>query len=149
MEKLATPLNIIANYIMQNQIPKSENPFTEDKELKVADVPEIKQSDVVIHTVEDYQKVRDKYPFEIFIRSELANLNSKSQKEYSRVLKIAGNIELLAYFLFRNLSFSLKTMKSFVSTYKEYYNEYKDFDLEILKSLLSKRTSSRVKVKRH
>ena len=135
MEKLATPLNIIANYIMQNQIPKSEIPFTEDKELKVADVPEIKQSDVVIHTVEDYQKVRNKYPFEIFIRSELPNLNSKSQKEYSRVLKIAGNIEPLAYFLFRNLSFTLKTMKSFVSTYKEYYNEYKDFDLEILKSL--------------
>ena len=26
-------------------------------------------------------------------------------------------------------------MKSFVSTYKEYYNEYRNFDLEILKSL--------------
>ena len=51
MEKLATPLNIIANYIMQNQISKCEIPFTEDKELKATDVPEIKQSDVVIHTV--------------------------------------------------------------------------------------------------
>ena len=65
----------------------------------------------------------------------MLNLNSKSQKEYSRVLKIIGNIEPLAYFFFRNLSFTLKTIKSFVSTYKEYCNEYKDFDLEILKSL--------------
>ena len=126
MEKLATTLNIIVNYIIQNQIPKSEIPSTEDKEPKPTDVRETKQSNVVIHTVEGYQKVRDKFPFEIFIRSELTNLNSKAQKEYSRVLKIAGNIEPLAYFLFRNLSFVLKTMKSFVSTYKEYLNEYRD-----------------------
>ena len=65
----------------------------------------------------------------------MANLSPKSKKEYSRVLQISRNIEPLAYFLFRNLSFTLKTMKSFVSTYQEYYNEYRGFDLEMLKSL--------------
>ena len=135
LEKIAIPLNIIANYIMQNQMPKPEIPLLDANESNSLNNSENKQSDVVIHTVEDYQKVRDKYPFEIFLRSELANLSPKSKKEYSRVLQISRNIEPLAYFLFRNLSFTLKTMKSFVSTYQEYYNEYRGFDLEMLKSL--------------
>ena len=135
LEKIAIPLNIIANYIMQNQMPKPEIPLLDANEPNSLKNSENKQSDVVIHTVEDYQKVRDKYPFEIFLRSELANLSPKSKKEYSRVLQISRNIEPLAYFLFRNLSFTLKTMKSFVSTYQEYYNEYRGFDLEMLKSL--------------
>ena len=121
-------------------------------ELNSLNNSEIKQSDVVIHTVEYYQKVRDKYHFEIFLRSELANLNPKSKKEYSRVLQISRNIESLAYFLFRNLFFTLKTMKSFVSTYQEYYNEYRDFDLEMLKSLYIekdfKQSENREKLKR-
>ena len=116
-------------------MPKPEIPLLDANEPNSLNNSEIKQSDIVIHTVENYQKVRDKYPFEIFLRSELANLSPKSKKEYSRVLQISRNIEPLAYFLFRNLSFTLKTMRSFVSTYLEYYNEYRGFDLEMLKSL--------------
>ena len=80
---------------MQNQIPKPEKFPIENNEQNIANIHEINQSEVVVHTIEDYQKVRDKYPFEAFIRSELANLDSKSKKEYSRVLKIAENIEPL------------------------------------------------------
>ena len=116
-------------------MPKPEIPLLDANESNFLNNSEIKQSDVVIHTVEDYQKVRDKYLFEIFLRSELANLSPKSKKEYSRVLQISRKIEPLAYLLFRNLSFILKTMTNFVSTCKEYYNEYRGFDLEMLKSL--------------
>ena len=125
MEKIATPLNMIANYIMQNHLLKPEIPLIENEGQNSLDIQEIKQSDIVIHTVEDYQKVRDKYPYEIFLRSELINLNTKSKKEYSRVLRIADNIEPLAYFLFKNLSLTTKTMKSFAFTCKEYYQEYR------------------------
>ena len=135
MEKIAAPLNLIANYIMQNQIPKPEFFSIGNNEQNIANIHEINQSEVVVHTIEDYQKVRNKYPFETFIRSELANLDSKSKKEYSRVLKIAGNIEPLAYFLFKNLSLTSKTMRSFASIWKEYFKEYRDFDLDTLKSL--------------
>ena len=135
LEKIAIPLNIIANYIMQNQMLKAEIPLLDANEPNSLNNSEIKQSDVVIHTVKDYQKVRDKYPFEIFLKNELANLSPKSKKEYSRVLQISRNIEPLAYFLLRNLSFTLKIMESFVSTYQEYYNKYRGFDLEMLKSL--------------
>ena len=36
---------------------------------------------------------------------------------------------------FRNQSLTLKTMKSFVNTYKEYSREYREFDLQMLKSI--------------
>ena len=62
-----------------------EIPLLDANEPNSLNNSEIKQSDVVIHTVEEYQKVRDKYPFEIFLRSELANLSPKSKKENSRV----------------------------------------------------------------
>ena len=71
MEKIAAPLNLIANYIMQNLIPKPENFPIENNEQNIANIHEINQSEVVVHTIEDYQKVRDKYPFETFIKSEL------------------------------------------------------------------------------
>ena len=38
-------------------------------------------------------------------------------------------------FCFRNQSITLKTIKSFVNTYKEYSREYKEFDLQMLKSI--------------
>ena len=34
---------------------------------------------------------------------------------------------------FRNQSLTLKTMKSYVNTYKEYNREYRKFDLQMLK----------------
>ena len=108
MKKIVAPLNLIANYIMQNQIPKPEISPIENNEHNIANIHEINQSEVVVHIVEDYQKVSNKYPFEKFIISELANLDSKSKKEYSRVLKIAGNIEPLAYFLLKNFSLTSK-----------------------------------------
>ena len=68
---------------MQNQIPKPEISPTKNNEQNIANIHETNQSEVVVHIIEDYQKVRDNYPFEKFIRSKLANLDSKSKKEYS------------------------------------------------------------------
>ena len=120
---------------MQNKIPKPVTSSIKNNEQNIANIHEINQSEVVVHTIEDYQKVSDKYPFETFIRSELANQDSKSKKEYSRVLKIAENIEPLAYFLFKNLSLTSKTMRSFSKTWKEHLKKYRDFDLDTLESL--------------
>ena len=59
MEKITAPLNIIANYIMKNQIPKLEALIIKNNTSILANNLEINQRDVVIQTVEDYQKVRE------------------------------------------------------------------------------------------
>ena len=100
MEKIAAPLNIIANFITQNHAQKFESTIRESSIPTPENAQEINQVDVVIHTVEDYQKVRDKYPFETFVRNELAHFDSKSKKVYSKMLKLADNYEPLAFFLF-------------------------------------------------
>ena len=65
----------------------------------------------------------------------MAHLDSKSKKEYLKMLKLADNYEPFAFFCFRNQSLTIKTMKSFVNTYKEYSREYREFDLQMLKSI--------------
>ena len=119
---------------MQNQIPKPEIFPIENNVQNIANIHEINQSEVKAYN-RRISKVRDKYPFETFIRSELANLDSKWKKEYSRVLKIAENIKPLDSFLFKILYLTSKTMRSFASTWKEYFKEYRDFNLDTLKSL--------------
>ena len=61
---------------MQNQIPKPEIPLLDANEPNSLNNSENKQSNVVIHTVEDYQKVRDKYPFEIFFKKRIGKFKS-------------------------------------------------------------------------
>ena len=100
MEKIAAPLNIIANFITQNHTQKFESTIRESSMLTSENAQEINQADGVIHTVKDYQNVSDKYPFETFVRNELTHLDSKSKKEYSKMLKLADNYESLAFFLF-------------------------------------------------
>ena len=63
MEKIAALLNIIANYIMKNQIPKLEASMIENNASILANNPDFNQRDVLIHTVNDFQKVREKYLF--------------------------------------------------------------------------------------
>ena len=96
---------------------------------------ETPQSKVVIHQVEDLNSIRDKYPYEIFIKDKLPNVDKQSQKKYSKALKLSKNIAPLAFFLFKNTELNASTMKSYAATCKEYYKEYKEFDLEMLKSL--------------
>ena len=78
MEKLATPLNIITNFIRQNYVPKFNSIIWESNIWAQEKAQEINQIDVVIHTVEECHKVRDKYSFKIFNQNELAHLDSKS-----------------------------------------------------------------------
>ena len=59
MEKILAPLNIIVNNIMLNQMSKLEIPLIENNSPKPVNIPKINHSDVVIHTVEDDQAVRD------------------------------------------------------------------------------------------
>ena len=100
MEKIAAPLNIIANFITQNNAQKFESTIREYSIPTPENAQEINQADVVIHTVEDNQKVRYKYPFETFVRNELAYLDSKSTTEDSKMLKSEDNYEPLAFILF-------------------------------------------------
>ena len=59
---------------------------------------ETPQSKVVIHQVEDLNSIRDKYPYEIFIKDKLPNIDKQSQKKYSKALKLSKNIVSLAFF---------------------------------------------------
>ena len=47
MEKIATPLNIIVNSMMANQIPKIENHHLGDDQLHAIERQEINQSEVI------------------------------------------------------------------------------------------------------
>ena len=59
MEKIDAPLNIIANFTSQNHAQKFEFTIRESSIPTPENAQEINQTDVVIYTVEDYQKVRD------------------------------------------------------------------------------------------
>ena len=43
---------------------------------------ETPQSKVVIHQIEDLNSIRDKSPYEIFIKDKLPNVDKQSQKKY-------------------------------------------------------------------
>ena len=135
MEKISAPLNIIANSIVQNKPPVIEMPIIEENVQVQEENKETPQSKVVIYQVEDLNSIRDKYPYEIFIKDKLPNVDKQSQKKYSKALKLSKNIAPLAFFLFKNTELNASTMKSYAATCKEYYKEYKEFDLEMLKSL--------------
>ena len=147
MERLIAPLNTIANHIVKNQGLKIElqNPSSSipvnNQRL------ETHQSEVIVHKIEDYEAIRGLYPFEIFIKEKLPSLDSKLQKEYSKALDIAGNIAPLAYFLYMNSYLSPQTIKSFVVTWKEYYIEYREFNLEMLKSLFIEKDLKQLETK--
>ena len=96
---------------------------------------DVKQREVVLHQIQDYEKARDKYPYEVFTRDELPNLDSKSKKEYQKYYKFSGKIEPLAFYLYRNPLLTEHTIKSFLKTYKEYSIEYEEFDLKKQKSI--------------
>ena len=44
---------------------------------------------VIYHQIEDYNKIRSKYPYEDFMREELPNLESNFKKEYQQFYKTA------------------------------------------------------------
>ena len=69
LENVAIPLNIIANFIMQSQIPKLCILFSENNVFNPAINHENNQSKVLIQTIEVYHKVIDKHPLEIFLRN--------------------------------------------------------------------------------
>ena len=134
MEKIATPLNIIANSMMANQIPKIEDPHLGDDQLNAIERQEINQSEVIEHKIDNYEAVREMYPYELFKKDILPNLNKKSMNEYSKLLKEADFMEPLAFYLYKNQSLNEKTKKSFVAIWREYHVEYKEFSLDNLKS---------------
>ena len=135
VEKISTPLERIANFFEKYQdhfLSSHHNTIFSQINNKNQN---INQSEVVLHQIEDYEKVREKYPYEVFVRDELPNLDSKSKKEYQRLCKLAENIEPLAFYLYKNPLLTEQTMKSFLVTYKEYSNMHDDFDLKKLKSI--------------
>ena len=138
MKRLIAPLNTIANHIEKNKGIGIEFQNPSNSIPVITQNIKIPQSEVIMHKIEDYEAIRGQYPYEIFIKEKLSNLDSNSKKEYSKVLSLSGNIEPLAYFLYMNSYLSLQTMKSLVVTWKEYYKEYREFNLEMLKSLFIK-----------
>ena len=100
---------------------------------------ETKRSNAVIHTVEGFQKVRDKYPFKIFLRSELPNLNSKLKRVLNSISiswKYWTSYTSCQRFFIYN-----KKMKSYATIWKEYYHYHRDVYLEMLKFLCIMRIS--------
>ena len=135
VEKISTPLERIANFFEKYQDHFLSSHHNTIFSQINNENQNINQSEVVLHQIEDYEKVREKYPYEVFVRDELPNLDSKSKKEYQRLCKLAENIEPLAFYLYKNPLLTEQTMKSFLVTYKEYSNMHDDFDLKKLKSI--------------
>ena len=66
MKKIATPLNIIANFIVANQIPKIDNAQLVNNVSDENNRQEINQSEVDEYEIDHYETVREKYPYELF-----------------------------------------------------------------------------------
>ena len=77
MEKIAAPLNIIAYSTMANQIPKIDNDQLVNNAPYENNRQEINQSEVVEHEIENYEAIREIYPYELFKKELLPNLNKK------------------------------------------------------------------------
>ena len=134
MEKIAAPLNIIANSMMANQNPKFDHAQLVDNVPDENNIQEINQSEVVEHKIDNYEAVREMYPYELFKKELLPNLSKKSKSEYSKLLKAADFMEPLSFFLYKNQSFDEKTKKSYIALWREYHIEYKNFSIDSLKS---------------
>ena len=132
MKKISTPLARIANFFEKYQDHFLSSHHNTIFSQINNENQNIKQSEVVLHQIEDYKKVREKYPYEVFVRDELPNLDSKSKKKYQRLYKLVENIESLAFYLYKNPLLTEQTMKSLLVTYKEYSNMHDDFDLKKL-----------------
>ena len=52
MEEIAVSFNLIANYIMRIQISKPEISLIKNNEQNIANIHEINQSEVEVHTIE-------------------------------------------------------------------------------------------------
>ena len=120
--------------MMANQIPKIEDPHLGDDQLNAIEREEINQSEVIEHKKDNYEAVREMYPYELFKNDILPNLNKKSKNEYSKLLKEADFMEPLAFYLYKNQSLDEKTKKSFIAIWRENHVEYKEFSLNNLKS---------------
>ena len=85
MEKIIVLLNVIANYIIKRQEPENEVLNVDNNIKPIIENHEIPQSEVVIHQIENYETIREKYPYEVFIEDKLPHPNSKLQQEYSLI----------------------------------------------------------------
>ena len=113
IEKFSVPLEKIADILQNYETTPLLLSRNLDSQPYYNEKQDIKQSKVTYHQIEDYEKIRDINPFEIFLRGVLSNLESTSQKEYQRLYKIADRIEPLEYYLYKNPSLTMQTMKSF------------------------------------
>ena len=80
MEKISTPLNIISNYIVQNKSQVNQMPIIKESVQVSVENKETPQSKVVIHQVEDLNSIRDKYPYKIFIKYKLTNVDKQFKR---------------------------------------------------------------------
>ena len=144
ISKIANPLVRIASKIETIHT----SPYFTQNDLKDHNIYKIneddQQSEVVFHQVEDYETIRELYPFEKFKRNELNNLGTISKKEYQRLFKLTESYEPLAYFLYQNRSLTQPTLKSFILTFKEYFEKYDKFNLTNLKLLYVEKDTSEV-----
>ena len=79
-EKIANFFETYQNHFLST----SHNPNIDQISNKNQD---LKQSEVVLHQIEDYEKVRDKYPYEVFTRDEFPYLDLKIKKGVSKILQ--------------------------------------------------------------
>ena len=100
-EKISTPLERIAFFFEKYQDHFLSSHHNTIFSQINNENQNIKQREVVLHQIEDYEKVREKYPYEVFVRDELPNVDSKSKQEYQKLYKLAENIEPFAFYLYK------------------------------------------------
>ena len=79
MENIAAPLIIITNSIVANQIPKIDNAQLVNNVPGENNRQEINQSEVVEFEIDNYETVREKYPYELFKKELKLNLSKNSK----------------------------------------------------------------------
>lgn len=91
-------------------------------------------SEVVEHSIDNYEIRREFYPYEKFKVEELPILGNASKKIYNDMLRLANGIEPLAYYFYENKQLTVSSMKAFIPVYKEYMSTVDHFDIKTLKS---------------
>ena len=79
MEKIAVPLNIIANITVANQISKIDNAQLLNNVPGENNRQEINQSEVAEYEIDNYETVGEKYPYELFKKELQLNLSKNSK----------------------------------------------------------------------
>ena len=94
----------------------------------------IPQSDDEHHIIEEPEVLEELYPYKKWIKDELPDLEPESKKYYKEMLRLAENIEPLAYFFWLKRDMQRKTKINYLNIYKQCMDGLGKFDITKIRS---------------